>query len=61
MLDGPGFLEAYHALPGPHAPIILSTALPDPGLSGVAYLRRPFDVRVFVALVRADLRLGASS
>ena len=58
-LDGPGFLAAYRALPGPHAPVILNTALPDPGLPDVAYLQRPFDMRVFVALVRAQLKLDS--
>ena len=38
VLDGPGFLAAYRALPGPHAPVILSTSLPDPEIEGVAYL-----------------------
>src|SRR5687768_9997633 len=46
VLDGPNFLAAYRALPGPHAPVLLSTSQPDPGIEGVAYLRRPFDLRV---------------
>src|SRR5688500_15387771 len=33
VLDGPGFLAAYRTLPGPHAPVILSTSHPDPGIA----------------------------
>ena len=56
VLDGPGFLAAYRSRPGPHAPVILSTSLPNPGIEGVTYLPRPFEVDVLVALVRAELK-----
>ena len=60
VMDGRAFLAEYRrrSEPHPHAPIVLTSADPDPQLDGVAFLERPFELGNFLALVRASLRVG---
>jgi two-component system, chemotaxis family, chemotaxis protein CheY len=56
QLDGVAFAQAYHAGPGPHAPVIVLTASHDPVTLGrqigaVASLAKPFDIGDLLACV----------
>ena len=56
VLDGPGFVAAYRAQPGPHAPIILMTAAKDEPrwlaeLGTIGHIRKPFDLDALVRVV----------
>ena len=56
-MDGFQFLEAYHALPAPHAPVLLFTAEPDAGerAKGVrvdGIIAKPFDLDDLLSAVR---------
>jgi EAL domain-containing protein (putative c-di-GMP-specific phosphodiesterase class I) len=47
VMDGETFTKAYHELPGPHAPIVVVTALDDPApwaaqVGAKAHFRKPF-------------------
>ena len=55
-LDGPGFLAAYRAGPGPHAPVVVLTAAPEAGrraaaLGAAGWLGKPFDVAALRTVV----------
>jgi CheY-like chemotaxis protein len=56
VLDGPGFVAAYRARPGPHAPIVLMTAARDDprwltALGTIGHIRKPFDLDELVRVV----------
>jgi CheY-like chemotaxis protein len=56
VLDGPGFVAAYRAQPGPHAPIVLMTAAKDEPrwlaeLGTIGHMRKPFDLDALVRVV----------
>lgn len=56
VMDGWRFSEAYRALPGPHAPIVVLTAAPDPAacaaeIGAAGYLAKPFEVDELLASV----------
>ncbi len=55
-MDGMAFLRAYHARPGPHAPVVLtSTAMmradEATGAGAAALLLKPFELDALLALV----------
>ena len=60
VLDGWGFLQAYRALPAPHAPVIVLTAqrvtktAAELGADGL--LRKPFALRDLFGLLETHLR-----
>ena len=55
-LDGAGFLRSYREAPGPHAPVIITSAA-SKYLGGAlppdadAYAEKPYDIEVLLALV----------
>ena len=54
VLDGAGFLRVYQAAPGPHTPIIVSSAEHEPAADApgvVAVLPRPFKLTDLFTLV----------
>ena len=60
-MDGAAFMAAYGALPGPHAPVVVCTAHPQPVLEArrigaTDFLRKPFVLRELLAVagVHAD-------
>lgn len=54
-MGGVEFVQVYRALPGPHAPIVVFSALEDPDLHGVVFTPRPCDLDEFLDLVRTVL------
>jgi len=55
-LDGPGFLAAYRAGPGPHAPVVVMTATTEAArrataLGAAGWLGKPFDLAELRAVV----------
>jgi len=57
QMDGWQFSRAYHALPGPHVPIVVVTAARDAALSAAevqadAHLAKPFHVMDLLEIVR---------
>jgi CheY-like chemotaxis protein len=55
-LDGPGFLTSYRAGPGPHAPVVVMTATPEPArwataLGAAGWVGKPFGVAQLCAVV----------
>jgi CheY-like chemotaxis protein len=61
VMDGAGFVRAYHAAPGPHAPILLLTAscyaATRAAELGVAtFLGKPFDLDDFLDRVEGCVR-----
>jgi CheY-like chemotaxis protein len=56
IMDGWRFSEAYHELPGPHAPIVVLTAAADAAgcaaqVGAARYLSKPFDVDALLTIV----------
>jgi CheY-like chemotaxis protein len=51
-MDGRAFVDAYRALPGPHAPILATSTRPHESLSADAFLLRPFELDDLLAMVR---------
>jgi two-component system chemotaxis response regulator CheY len=65
IMDGREFAQAYRALPGPHAPIILLTATFDSEASALlmsadGYLDKPFLVEELLELLHQTLERAAS-
>ena len=57
VMDGWAFASAYHARPGPHAPIVVVTAARDASASAAqiaadAWIAKPFDLEALASLVR---------
>ena len=55
--DGAAFAAAYRQLPGPHAPIIAFTALPDGAeqaarIDAAVFLLKPFHIHDLLRLVQ---------
>jgi CheY-like chemotaxis protein len=66
VMDGRAFITAYRQLTGPHAPVVVCTAHPDPvgqsvRLEASDYLTKPFVIRDVLAVVGAHTRALASS
>lgn len=56
VMDGWAFSQAYRAMPGPHAPIVVLTANPSPAscasqIGATAYLTKPFELDELLAKV----------
>ena len=58
VMDGPGFVRAYRATPGPHAPIVAVTGAPHAALDlGVDFvLRKPVDIDELLQVVERYAR-----
>jgi CheY-like chemotaxis protein len=57
VMDGPSFAERYHALPGPHAPIVIFSAGGNAQrwaqrIRAAAYLDKPVDLGTLLDLIR---------
>ncbi|TAK76228.1 MAG: response regulator [Dehalococcoidia bacterium] len=56
VMDGWAFAEAYHARPGPHAPVVVLTAAQDAQkrakeIQAAGWIAKPFDLDHLVATV----------
>ncbi len=67
-LDGTEFASAYHATPGPHAPIVLVTAYPTEAtrqaaaqMGASAVLSKPFDIAELIRVIAATAEQPARS
>jgi CheY-like chemotaxis protein len=56
QMDGRAFVAEYRRRPGPHAPIVVTSTMPDPDLEGV--LPKPFDLDDVLALVERHTSAG---
>jgi two-component system, sensor histidine kinase and response regulator len=59
VMDGQAFASIYHALPGPHAPIVVCSTHPREiltnGLRDSPFLRKPFDLDRLLAVIGSAL------
>ena len=62
IMDGPEFVRAYRATPGPHVPIVAVTGVPYVAIElGVDFvLRKPVDVDELLQVVERYSRGGSS-
>ena len=66
VMDGPTFAERYHALPGPHAPIVVFTAGGQAHrwaerIRAAAYVNKPADLWALAGLLRTCAGVANSS